>query len=238
METFGTQGKVDRSGAAALPKNPHVESFRTRMYNELGESVMGWLSGMTERKEHGAAELSQETMDQLGVPQEGMNDVHEDHAAVRRVFDATSHDENSVGRAAPRTEAALKTSWDRLTSTTCTGTVYLWYKQLQEKVVTFGIPLMPFRGISLQRGEHGLCLPGLGLGTYETCGKTLCGVLRLCMPDDESEDADSIRETMACHANGFALLWHVLRVIVKMMDTHVVPKLPTYTWSLAKHAGC
>ena len=68
--------------------------------------------------------------------------------------------------------------------------------------------------------------------------QTLCGVLIMCMPDDELEDSDSIRETMAYHANGFALLWHMLRVIVEMIDTHVVPKLQVCAGSLAKHTGC
>ena len=43
---------------------------------------------------------------------------------------------------------------------------------------------------------------------------------------------------MACHVNGIALLRHVSKVYVEMMDIHIIPKLPVYAESLAKHAGC
>lgn len=57
------------------------------------------------------------------------------------------------------------------------------------------------------------------------------------MPDDASEDADSIRESMGGHDNGFEQLWYVLKVVVGMMDEHTVPMTPVYKGNLSRHAG-
>ena len=78
------------------------------MYNTLGETVMKWMSGMTDKMEHGSAELSQEIMTALEVPREGFGSVQPDFSTAREVFDAVISDDKCVGRAAPRTEAALK----------------------------------------------------------------------------------------------------------------------------------
>ena len=56
----------------------------------------------------------------------------------------------------------------------------------------FDVPLMPFRGIVLQHRAYGLCLPGLGLVAYGTCGCKLCNIQDTCMPYDELENADNI----------------------------------------------
>ena len=94
-----------------------MEKYRSRTYKTLGESVLDWLSGLTDKLEHGSGVLSQEVMTGLGVPVEGFNSVKTDVDAVRWVFDTASRDDGCVGRAAPRTEAALKEDWERWTST-------------------------------------------------------------------------------------------------------------------------
>ena len=85
---------------------------------------------------------------------------------------------------------------------------------------------------------HGLCLPGLGLETYETCGRMFADVLWMYMPGNQSEAADCIQELMGSHDNGFELLWYMLKVVVGMMDTHVVPTMPVYKRKLSRHTGC
>lgn len=101
-------GGDDGSGAEALPKKPHFESFCIRMYGELGENVMDWLSGVTDQHNYGVTELTQETMDKLGVPREGTDNTHKDNTAVHRVFGIVSSDDSCVGPAAPQTKMALK----------------------------------------------------------------------------------------------------------------------------------
>ena len=44
-------------------------------------------------------------------------------------------------------------------------------------MLTYGIPLMPFRAIVLRHEAHGLCIPGFGLDTYNTCEKLLLDML-------------------------------------------------------------
>ena len=85
---------------------------------------------------------------------------------------------------------------------------------------------------------HGLCLPGLGLETYETCGRMFADVLWMYMPGNQSEAADCIQELMGSHDNGFELLWYMLKVVVGMMDEHMVPKMAVYNGNLSRHAGC
>jgi hypothetical protein len=63
-----------------------LQPFHTHNCEGPGESVMGWLRGLTEFKEHGAASLLQPTMISLGVPPGGLMNVRRDHATVRRVF--------------------------------------------------------------------------------------------------------------------------------------------------------
>ena len=124
-----------------------------------------------------------------------------------------------------------------MTLTTSVGEVYLWYKHTQKQAIAYGIPLMPFRGIALRHGKYGLCLPGLGLAAYESCGQLFGDVLRTYMQDDDSEGADSMRELLAHHENGFVFLWDVLENVVGMIDKHMVPQRTVYKGSLAKHAG-
>jgi hypothetical protein len=213
-----------------------TETFRKDKYNSLGEGIMGWLRGLTGCSEHGTPNIKQRALVELGVPMDGLMDVHNDRETVRRVFKAMVQ-QGDEERATPRAETAVKADWARLKSTKSEGEVYLWYKQTQKQAIAYEIPMMPFRGIALRHGACSLCLPGLGLATYETCGQLFGDILRTCMPDDESEEADSIREIQAHHENGFAFLWDVLKDVVGIMDEHVVPKQPVYSGSLAKHAG-
>ena len=81
-------------------------------------------------------------------------------------------------QAKPRAEAALKFSWERPTSPQEVSTVYLWYKHLQESTLAFGIPMMPFRGITLQHEAYRLMLPGMGHSLWKDSGRLLLQVLR------------------------------------------------------------
>ena len=115
--------------------------------------------------------------------------------------------------------------------------MYTWYKHMQESAITFGIPLMPFRGIVLRQKAYVVCLPGMGTHFWTICGRLLMKVLRQCVPDDSSEGSDNIREMMGCQENGFDSLWYILEVAAQMIDEHRVPVRPVYKGTLAKHTG-
>ena len=114
--------------------------------------------------------------------------------------------------------------------------VYLWYTHIQESALVFGILLMLFRGITLQHEAFRIMLPGTGNSLWKVSGCLLLHVLRFSIPDDSSEESDNTREMMACHTNGYDLLWCILRVVAKMMDVHSQPLRPTCNGSLLKHA--
>ena len=140
-------------------------------------------------------------------------------------------------QAKPQADTAMKFSWEHLTSVHEVSTVYLWYKHLQESALAFGIPMMPFRGITLQHEAYGLMLPGMGHSLWKDSGRLLLRVLRFCVPEDASKESDNIREIIACHTNGYDSLWYILKVVARMMDVHSQPLRPVYAGSLSKHAA-
>ena len=62
--------------------------FRLDGYSSLGEGVMGWLSGITNSREHGVPVVKRPVLMELGIPECGLMDVHRDGAIVRRVYRA------------------------------------------------------------------------------------------------------------------------------------------------------
>jgi hypothetical protein len=65
----------------------------------------------------------------------------------------------------------------------------------------------------------------------------LCKVLRRCILDDDSEEADGMREMIAIINNGFEFIWHVMKVVVGMLDNHKLPPRPVYKGNLSRHIG-
>ena len=79
---------------------------------------------MTNNKEHGVPAGKRPMLMELGIPDDGLMDVHRDGAIVRRVYRAMMQ-EGDEKRAAPKAESAIKTRWTRLTPTRSEGEVYL-----------------------------------------------------------------------------------------------------------------
>ena len=199
---------------------------------------MMWLSGRSHRNwERGVTHVQDADLEILGVPRDGIMEVVDDRRTTLRSMENGSRDDNETNTSRPREDAALKFGWERLESVHEVNAVYLWYKNMQENALAFGIPLMPFRGITLRHDAYGLMLPGMGHELWKTGGRLLLRVLRYCIPDDASEEADNIREMMACHVNGFESLWYILKVVAGLMDAHNLPSKPVYAGSLSKHAA-
>ena len=115
--------------------------------------------------------------------------------------------------------------------------MYLWYNNIQDDVLCYGVPVMLFQGIVLKKGAYELCIQGMGIKLYSTCGKLLHKILQRCMPEDTSEAAENIKEMMAVQDNSFDILWYITKVVAKMMDAHMVSARPTYRGSLSRHTG-
>ena len=160
------------------------EEPRARLQEQLGEGVMDWLSG-TSRAHwmYGVAHIKDRKLERLGVPQDGFMEVVDDWMTARQSMEDAAQTERGMNpgphaRPKPWAEAALKFSWERLTSVQEVSTVYLWYKHLQESALAFRIPMMPFRGITLQHKAYGLMLPGMGHSLWKDSGRFLLWVLR------------------------------------------------------------
>ena len=104
----------------------------------------------------------------------------------------------------------------------------MWYKRAQEKAITYWIRLMPFRVIALHHSAHGLCIPDFGLATYNTIERLLLDVIWMCMPDDNSEITNNIRDLQTCYTNWFKFLWYAMKVVAQIMENHVNPRQPVY----------
>jgi hypothetical protein len=140
---------------------------------------------MTTHFRHGISLINDDILARLSIPAEGMESVYEDRLAARlklenggRIEHITGEGGDYAGCMAPKEDAAMKCRWEKITDVKDEVAVYLWYKNMQENAICYGVPVMPFRGSVLKHGAHGLCMPGMGIKMYETCGKLLRKILR------------------------------------------------------------
>ena len=162
--------------------------------------------------------LDNEMMECSGISAEGTESVCEDRLTARlkledggRIERLTCEGGDYAGYMARKEDTAMKYRWEKITDTTDEGTMYL-YKNMQDNVICYVVPVMPFRDIVPKHGAYGLCVPGMGIKLYESCGKLLRKILRRCMPEDVTEAAENIKEMMAVQDNGFDTLWYIMSV--------------------------
>ena len=82
-----------------------------------------------------------------------------------------------------------------------------------------------------------MCMLGMGTKMYDTCGKLLLKILRICVPDDMTEEGNNIQEMMTCHENEFETLWYIVKVVAKIMNPYRALTLSKYKGSISRHAG-
>ena len=130
-------------------------------------------------------EIQGRDLQQLGVPPDAVGVVQFDRQVARQAMEDKARGNRITMEppqreicTAPKGEAALRFRWEHLKDVTEVSEVYIWYKHTQESVITFGIPLMPFRGIVLRQKAYGLCIPGMGTYFWTTCGRLMMKILR------------------------------------------------------------
>ena len=161
--------KEQRCGVAdAKDEESEMSGHRQRAYVSMGYAATGWHSGLTMHLRDGIVPLDDKTMERLGIPAEGMRGVYEDQATVQqkledgdRIERLTGEGEGYAGILAPKEVAAMKYRWERIADVTNEGMMYLWYKNMQENAICYGVPVMPFCGIIIKQGAYGLCTPGM-----------------------------------------------------------------------------
>lgn len=147
------------------------------------------------------------------------------------------------------------TTWDKLSDLSPIG----WqgfYNKLRRHALEWKIALMPFEAITLKYEcqGHGLCPCGLGLSRWRRMGDALFTILEYLLPTTNAVIYTTITslENAPSPANGYELLWILLKEFIPMFDPSKPAPLPTWPASgdifefgrlvlmycdLAKHRG-
>ena len=123
------------------------------------------------------------------------------------------------------------TNWDKHSDFSPTGW-HAFYNKLRRFCFKWKIALMPFGALNLkyQCYGHALCTCGLGLIRYKRMGDALFLVLEYLLPLTNPIIATTL-DTLSLSptsANGYTLLWTLLREFIPMLDTTTPMRLPTW----------
>ncbi len=97
----------------------------------------------------------------------------------------------------------------KLRSTTARNTV-AFYESLQQVLVAYLIPLMPFNTICLSNNYKGLFPPGLGTDAYAKCYVAMLEILPRLLPLTDNEVKAKVVAIGNASCNGYDLLWFSL----------------------------
>jgi len=182
----------------------------------------------------------------LGVPSELAVTVAEDHFDIVQNWvnprwmqrDVRDFNANEDGYTAPSTGGPNITdilkqinSWDKLSDLSPTGW-HAFYNKLRRFSLKWKISLMPFGAVNLRyqcRG-HALCICGLGLVRYRSMGDALFLILEHLLPVSNPIIATTLDSlaTLSSTANGYTLLWTLLREFIPMLDNTTPTAFPTW----------
>ena len=137
----------------------------------------------------------------------------------------------------PNTPDILKhiSSWDKLSDLSPTGW-QAFYNRLRHFCFKWNIALMPFETINLKYEcyGHALCTYGLGLAWWKHMGDALFLVLEYLLPTTNSiisTNLDSLANGPSS-ANGYELLWILLKEFIPMFDRSKPAIFPTWSESV------
>ena len=182
----------------------------------------------------------------LGITPELACEVAEDHLDIvthwmnprwmqrdTRDFQANENGYTPPSTGGPNVDAILKqiSTWDKLSDLTPTG-LHAFYNKLRRHCFKWKLALMPFGALNLkyQCFGHGLCTCGLGLTKYKTMGDALFLILEYLLPTTNPIIATTL-DTLASSpstANGYTLLWTLLREFIPMLDNTTPTQLPLW----------
>ena len=89
-----------------------------------------------------------------------------------RIEHLTGDGVNYAGCMAPKEDAAMKYKRETITDATDKGTMYLWYKSMQENTICYGVPVMPVRGIVLKQEAYRFWTRGRRLNCMRRAGSS------------------------------------------------------------------
>ncbi len=112
-------------------------------------------------------------------------------------------------------------SWEKLSDLTPAGWL-AFYNKLRRFACKWKIALMPFEAIDLQYEFEGhcLCICGLGLSKWKKMGDTLFLILEYLLPPTNTIIFTTMTSlaNQSSSANGYTLLWVLLKELIPMLD--------------------
>ena len=235
----GGDGLSPRTGPARSPRQ------RAALTKDLSDDILLWHAGNMIRGDPVEGIDCMETTDieALDVDPLYSTMIAEEHYELIENWSNprwVSHDNRHYGDGytpsaflGPNTTEIQKqiSGWDKLSDLTPTGW-QAFYKKLRRYSLRWKIALIPFEAINLRfecKG-HGLCLCGLGLSRWRRMGDALFLILEYLLPTTDQRITTAI-ETLAnatLTANGYELLWVLLKEFIPMFDRTIPSQLPSW----------
>ena len=242
-----------RDGSFDDDMSPHYKpqpspSQRISLTRNLSTDMLAWHAGSADGDPlHGAALIEPEDVLALGLAPKHANLVAEEHCDMMEHWNNNrwiSRDTLHYGKgsytppslAGPHIETISKqlATWDKLSDLSPLGWLG-FYTRLRRLSFRWKISLMPFEAISLNYEYlgHCLCHCGLGLTRWRLMGDALFLVLEYLLPLTNSKIATTLEclATSSASANGYELLWTLLKEFIPWLDRTKPPTFPTWPTS-------
>lgn len=235
----GGDGLSPRMGPARSPRQ------RAALTKDLSDDILLWHAGSLSCRDpvDGIDFLEASDVEALDVDSVYLVMILEEHLELVDNWSNpcwVSHDNRHYGAGytpsaflGPNITDILKqvSNWDKLSDLTPTGW-QAFYKKLRRYSFRWKIALIPFEVINLRYEcqGHGLCLCGLGLSRWRRMGDALFLVLENLLPDTDQRVTTAI-ETLAngsLNANGYELLWVLMKEFIPMFDRTIPSQLPSW----------
>lgn len=219
---------------------------RTTLLKDLDPDILLWHAGLPGGDPIDGADLLEEhDVEALGIASAFATEMAEDHLEFVEHWDNprwTSYDARHYGNSkytpsslsGPPVGDIIKqiASWDPLSDLSATGW-QAFYKKLRRHSFKWKISLVPFEAISLKYESmgHNLCHCGLGLTRFRKMGDALFIILENLLPSTNTTIATAL-ETLANsprHANGYELLWTLLKEFIPMLDRTKPTPFPSWS---------
>ena len=150
-----------------------------------------------------------------------------------RDFNAQPNGYSAPSTGGPHVSDILKqiANWEKLSDLTPTGW-HAFYNKLRRFSLKWKIALVPFEAINLkyESGGHGLCICGLGLERWEQMGDALFVILEYLLPTTNALITTSVESIAngSSSANGYELLWILLKEFIPMLDQSKPAVFPSW----------
>ena len=227
---------------------PTSPRYRVAITRGLSDDILAWHAGTITGGDavDGIDFMEDPDVEALGITSDLSCGIAEDHFSIvtnwvnprwmqrdTRDFQANENGYTAPSTGGPNITDILKqiSNWDKLSDLTPTG-LHTFYNKLRRHSFKWKIALMPFGALNLkyQCLGHGLCTCGLGLTRYKTMGDALFLILEYLLPMTNPIITTTL-DTLASSpstANGYTLLWTLLREFIPMLEATTPTQLPTW----------